>query len=71
MTSLTDDLFAQLEGAPLQQISQQLGIGRTQAAGAVSAAGQLRLRAAPDRMSPQLNPLPGLDLRAQVGGEDL
>lgn len=38
MTSLTDDLFAQLEGAPLQQISQQLGIGRTQAAGAVSAA---------------------------------
>lgn len=38
MTALTDDLFAQLEGAPLQQISQQLGIGRTQAAGAVSAA---------------------------------
>ena len=38
MTSLTDELFAQLEGAPLQQISQQLGIGKTQAAGAVSAA---------------------------------
>ncbi len=38
MSTLTDDLFAQLEGAPLQQISQQLGIGRTQAAGAVSAA---------------------------------
>ncbi len=38
MTALTDDLFAQLEGAPLQQISQQLGIGKTQAAGAVSAA---------------------------------
>ena len=38
MTALTDELFAQLEGAPLQQISQQLGIGRTQAAGAVSAA---------------------------------
>jgi hypothetical protein len=38
MSSLTDELFAQLEGAPLQQISQQLGIGRTQAAGAVSAA---------------------------------
>jgi hypothetical protein len=38
MSSLTDELFAQLEGAPLQQISQQLGVGRTQAAGAVSAA---------------------------------
>lgn len=38
MTALTDELFAQLEGAPLQQISQQLGIGRSQAAGAVSAA---------------------------------
>ena len=38
MTALTDELFAQLEGAPLQQISQQLGIGKTQAAGAVSAA---------------------------------
>lgn len=38
MSNLTDELFAQLEGAPLQQISQQLGIGRTQAAGAVSAA---------------------------------
>lgn len=38
MSNLTDELFAQLEGAPLQQISQQLGIGRTQTAGAVSAA---------------------------------
>lgn len=38
MTALTDELFAQLEGAPLQQISQQLGIGKAQAAGAVSAA---------------------------------
>ncbi len=38
MSSLTDELFAQLEGAPLQQISQQLGIGKSQAAGAVSAA---------------------------------
>lgn len=38
MTALTDDLFSQLEGAPLQQIAQQLGVGRTQAAGAVSAA---------------------------------
>jgi len=38
MTALTDELFAQLEGAPLQQISQQLGVGKAQAAGAVSAA---------------------------------
>lgn len=38
MTTLTDELFSQLEGAPLQQIAQQLGVGRTQAAGAVSAA---------------------------------
>ena len=38
MTTLTDELFAQLEGAPLQQISQQLGVGRTQTAGAISAA---------------------------------
>jgi len=36
--SLTDELFAQLQGAPLQQVSQQLGIGQTQAAGAISAA---------------------------------
>lgn len=38
MSTLTDDLFSQLEGAPLQQIAQQLGVGRTQTAGAVSAA---------------------------------
>lgn len=36
--SITDDIFSQLSGAPLQQISQQLGIGQTQAAGAISAA---------------------------------
>ena len=36
--SLTDELFSQLHGAPLQQVSQQLGIGQTQAAGAISAA---------------------------------
>jgi hypothetical protein len=38
MTALTNDLLAQLQGAPLQQISQQLGIDQNQAAGAVSAA---------------------------------
>ena len=36
--SLTDELFSQLQGAPLQQVSQKLGIGQTQTAGAVSAA---------------------------------
>jgi hypothetical protein len=38
MTALTNDLLAQLQGAPLQQISQQLGIDQNQAAGAVGAA---------------------------------
>ena len=38
MTSLTDDLFSQLSGPALQQISQQLGTGQTQTAGAVAAA---------------------------------
>lgn len=38
MTPLTNDLLAQLQGAPLQQISRQLGIDQNQAAGAVSAA---------------------------------
>jgi hypothetical protein len=38
MTALTNDLLAQLQGAPLQQISRQLGIDQSQAAGAVSAA---------------------------------
>ncbi len=36
--SLTDDLLSQLQGAPLQQVSQQLGIDPQQASGAVSAA---------------------------------
>ncbi len=36
--TITDDLYSQLEGQPLQQISQQLGIGPAQMAGAVSAA---------------------------------
>lgn len=43
--SLTDQLFAQLSGAPLQQISQQLGVGQAQTAGAVSAALPLLLGA--------------------------
>lgn len=43
--SLTDQLFAQLSGAPLQQISSQLGVGQAQAAGAVSAALPLLLGA--------------------------
>ncbi len=36
--ALTDDVFSQLQGAPLQQMAQQLGIGPAQMAGAVSAA---------------------------------
>ncbi len=36
--SLTDQLFGQLSGAPLQQISKQLGLGQAQTAGAISAA---------------------------------
>jgi len=44
-TTLTDQLFAQLSGAPLQQISQQLGVGQAQTAGAISAALPLLLGA--------------------------
>ena len=43
--TLTDDLYSQLEGQPLQKISQQLGIGPAQMAGAVSAALPLLLGA--------------------------
>jgi len=43
--SLTDQLFGQLSGVPLQQISQQLGLGQAQTAGAVSAALPLLLGA--------------------------
>jgi hypothetical protein len=38
MDNITDDLYSQLEGTPLRQMAQQLGIGPAQAAGAVSAA---------------------------------
>ena len=43
--ALTDDVYSQLEGAPLQQMAQQLGIGPAQMAGAVSAALPLLLGA--------------------------
>ena len=36
--SLTDDLLSQLQGAPLQQVSQQLGLDSQQASGAIRAA---------------------------------
>lgn len=36
--SLTDDLLSQLQGAPLQQVSQQLGIDSQQASTAINAA---------------------------------
>ena len=38
MTSLTDDIFTQISGGALQQISQQLGTGQAQTAGAIAAA---------------------------------
>lgn len=37
-TSLTEQLFAQLQGAPLQQLSQQLGVAPDQAQSAVATA---------------------------------
>ncbi|QNP40317.1 DUF937 domain-containing protein [Lysobacter solisilvae (ex Woo and Kim 2020)] len=43
--SLTDDLLSQLQGAPLQQIGQQLGLSPGQAEGAVGAALPLLLGA--------------------------
>ena len=38
MPSLTDDLFSQLSGPALQQISQQLGTNPAQTSGAIAAA---------------------------------
>jgi hypothetical protein len=38
MSSLTDDIFSQLSGGAMQQISQQLGSGQAQTAGAIAAA---------------------------------
>ena len=43
--SLAEELFQQLQGAPLQQVSQQLGTGQMQTAGAISAALPLLLGA--------------------------
>ena len=43
--ALTDDVYSELEGAPLRQMAQQLGIGPAQMAGAVSAALPLLLGA--------------------------
>lgn len=45
MTALTNDLLSRLQGAPLQQIAQQLGVDDDQAAGAVGAALPLLLGA--------------------------
>lgn len=44
-SSLAEELFQQLQGAPLQQVSQQLGAGQMQTADAVSAALPLLLGA--------------------------
>ena len=43
--SLAEELFQQLQGAPLQQVSQQLGTGQMQTASAISAALPLQLGA--------------------------
>ncbi len=43
--TLTDQLFTQLSGTPMQQISSQLGLGQAQTAGAISAALPLLLGA--------------------------
>lgn len=43
--SLAEELFQQLQGAPLQQVSQQLGASQMQTAGAISAALPLLLGA--------------------------
>jgi len=44
-TSLTDDLFSQLQGLPLERMGNQLGLSESQTAGAVSAALPLLLGA--------------------------
>ena len=44
-TALSDDLLSQLQGAPLQQMSQQLGIQPAQASAALGAALPLLLGA--------------------------
>lgn len=38
MASLTDDIFSQISGPAMQRISQQLGTGQAQTAGAIAAA---------------------------------
>ncbi|RZA18329.1 MAG: DUF937 domain-containing protein [Lysobacteraceae bacterium] len=38
MSSLTDEIFSQISGGAMQQISQQLGTGQAQTAGAIAAA---------------------------------
>ena len=43
--SLTEELFQQLQGAPLQQLSQQLGTGQMQTSNAIGAALPLLLGA--------------------------
>lgn len=43
--SITDELYSQLSGEPMQQIGQQLGVGQAQLGGAVAAALPLLLGA--------------------------
>ncbi len=76
MTELTNALLAQLQGAPLQQISQQLGIDNTQASSAIGAALPLLLGAlgnnaaqpgGADALHSALQSHTGLDLGSVLG----
>src|SRR3546814_9118503 len=57
MATLTDDLASQLQGAPVQQVAQQLGIDSSQASSAIGAALPLLMGALgrKDRKSTRLN----------------
>ena len=50
--SLVDELMAQLQGAPLQQMAQQLGTSPAQTQDAVGAALPLLLSGGPPRPAP-------------------
>jgi hypothetical protein len=73
MSNLTQELLAQLQGAPLQKISQQLGVDSAQAEGAVGAALPLLMGALGKNASqPQgAEALFGALQRDHAGGGDL
>lgn len=73
MSDLTRELLAQLQGAPLEKISQQLGVDQAQAEGAVGAALPLLMGALGRNASqPQgAEALFGALQRDHAGGDDL